>query len=191
VFEISIYPKKVTLRDGTVLTLRPMGKDDESALLSFFLGIPENERWFLKEDVTSPRTIHNWVQNLDYKRALPLLALADDGRIAADAALVRRRGGSRSHVAEVRIVVGQEFRGRGLGVLLVRELCDIANDAGLDRVLAEMAVGSEDEAIQAFEWTGFYKLATLEGMARDQQGSPHDVVVMVMPLGRYYEWSKY
>jgi L-amino acid N-acyltransferase YncA len=191
VFEISMYPRKVTLRDGTALTLRPMRQEDEGPLLSFFLQIPEDERWFLKEDVTSPRVIHEWTTDIDYKRALPLLAFDEEGKIIADAALVRRRGGSRGHVAEVRVVVGQEFRQRGLGVVLVRELCDIANDAGLEKVIAEMASEAQQDAIEAFEWLGFYKIATLEGMVKDQSGREQDLVIMVMPLGRYYEWSKF
>jgi L-amino acid N-acyltransferase YncA len=191
VFEISMYPRKVSLRDGTNLTLRPMRQEDENPLLSFFLEIPPEERWFLKEDVTSPRVIKEWASDIDYKRALPILAFTDDGRIVADAALVRRRGGSRSHVGEVRVVVGAEFRHRGLGVLLLRELCDIANDAGIERVIAEMASESQKDAIQACEWLGFYKIATLEGMIKDPNGHEEDLVLMTMPLGRYYEWSKF
>jgi L-amino acid N-acyltransferase YncA len=190
-FEISIYPKPCILRDGTTLTLRPMIKEDEAALLSFFLALPEDERWFLKEDVTSPRVIHEWASSIDYKRALPLLAVDGDGRIVADAALVRHRGGSRAHIAEIRIVVAADFRSRGLGVALMRELCDIANDAGLQKVTAEMVSDSQEDAIRAAEWMGFYKLATLEGMAMDPHGRESDVVIMVMPLGRYYEWSKF
>jgi acetyltransferase len=190
-FEIGIYPKKVTLRDGTALTLRPMTPDDAEALLQFFLTVPEGERWFLKEDVTSPRVIQRWCEEIDYRRALPILAVDDSGRIVADAVLIRRRGGSRSHVCEFRIVVSPEYRHRGLGVTLIRELCDIANDAGLEKIVAEMVVGAEDDAIHAAEWLGFYKIATLEGMAKDQQGHDCDVVVMMMPLGRYYEWSKF
>ena len=189
--EMSLYPKQTTLRDGTTLTLRPMTSEDEQALLQFFLTIPEAERWFLKEDVSSPRVIHEWASKIDYRQALPLLATTEDGRVVADAALIRRRGGSRAHVAEIRVVVAPEFRQRGLGVLLMRELCDIANDAGLDKIVAEMVAGSEDDAIKAAEWMGFYKLATLEGMAKDLDGHDCDVIVLVMPLGRYYEWSKF
>jgi len=191
VIEISIYPKQVTLRDGTSLVLRPMMKEDENSLLQFFLGIPENERWYLKEDVSSPRVIHDWAEHLDLKRALPVLALTPDGRIVADATLVRRRGGSRAHVGEIRLVVATDFRQRGLGVLLMRELCDIANEAELEKVFAEMVVGSEDDAIRTAEWMGFYKTATIEGMAKSREGRDEDVVIMVMPLGRYYEWSKF
>jgi L-amino acid N-acyltransferase YncA len=189
--EIGIYPKKVTLRDGTNITLRPMTKEDAESLLQFFLAVPESERWFLKEDVTSPRTIQRWADDLDYKRSLPILALTDDGRLVADAVLIRRRGGSRSHIGEFRVVVADDFRHRGLGVMLIREVCDIANDAGLEKVFAEMVVGAEDDAINASEWLGFYKVATLEGLAKDQQGRDCDVVLMTMPLGRYYEWSKF
>lgn len=189
--EIGMYPKKVGLRDGTKITLRPMVKEDTEPLLQFFLAIPESERWFLKDDVTSPRTMQHWADSVDYKRSLPILAMDEDGRVVADAVLIRRRGGSRSHVAEFRIVVAPDYRHRGLGVMLIRELCDIANDAGLEKVVAEMVVGAEDDAISAVEWMGFYKVATLEGMARDQQGKDCDVVVMTMPLGRYYEWSKF
>jgi L-amino acid N-acyltransferase YncA len=164
---------------------------DEQALLDFFLGVPEAERWYLKEDVTSPKVIHAWAENLDYKKALPLLAVVGDGKVVADAVLIRRRGGARSHVAELRIVVAPAFRSRGLGVMLMRELCDIANDAGLERVIAEMTVGTEEDAIKAAEWMGFYKLATLEAMEKDASGHHHDVVIMAMPLGRYYEWSKF
>ena len=189
--ELSLYPKKTTLRDGTPITLRPMTGEDEAAVLEFFLDIPEEERWFLKEDVTSPRVVRQWLQNLDYKKALPLLAETESGKVVADAVLIRRRGGSRSHVGELRIVVAPAFRQRGLGVLLMRELCDIANDAGLERVVAEMVADTEEDAVRAAEWMGFYKLATLEGMARDLAGHDHDLLVMAMPLGRYYEWSKF
>jgi L-amino acid N-acyltransferase YncA len=190
-FEIGIYPKRVTLRDGTGITLRPMTREDAEPLLQFFLTIPENERWFLKEDVTSPRTLQRWADELDYRRSLPIIALTDDDKIVADAVLIRRRGGSRSHIAEFRIVVSPDFRHRGLGVMLIRELCDIANDAGLERITAEMVIGAEDDAISAAEWLGFYKVATIEGLAKDQQGRDCDVVLMTMPLGRYYEWSKF
>lgn len=188
---IDIYPKKVTLRDGTAITLRLMVREDAEAVLQFFLAIPEAERWYLKEDVTSPRTVQRWAEDIDYRRALPLLAMTDDNRIVADAVLIRRRGGSRSHVAEFRIVVAPDFRNRGLGVTLIRELCDIANDAGIEKIVAEMVLGAEDEAINAAEWLGFYKVATLEAMAKDQEGHDCDLVIMNMPLGRYYEWSKF
>ena len=74
------YPKKATLRDGTELTLRPLRKEDQQALHEYFLKIPPEDRMGLKDDVTDPKVIQNWIYDLDYDVVLPMLALAK-GRI--------------------------------------------------------------------------------------------------------------
>lgn len=189
-YTIGAYPKEISLRDGTRLTVRPLQEGDEQALLEFFLGIPEDERFFLKEDVTSPAVIHDWVAKRDRRRTLALLAL-DGSKVVADAVLIRHRGNSRSHVGEVRIVVAPGYRERGLGTALIRELCDIADDGGLEKVLFEVVADREDEAVRAAEWLGFLRMATIEGGAIDQAGHHHDVILMAMPLGRWYQWTKF
>jgi len=190
VFTLAAYPKVLILHDGTKVTVRPLEAGDEGALLDFFLAIPEEERFLLKDDVTSPAVIGEWVQHLDYRRALPLLALVDS-KVIADAVLIRRRGGARSHMGEVRIVVAPAYRNRGLGTALIRELCDIAEDAELEKVMFEAVADKEEEAIKAAEWLGFIRIGTIEGGARDQQGHPHDVVLLMMPLGKWYHWTKF
>ncbi len=190
VYTIGAYPKELTLRDGSRVLVRPLQQGDEKALLAFFLGIPEEERFFLKEDVTSPQVISDWTQHLDYRRALPLLAFAE-GQVVADAVLIRRRGGARSHIGEVRIVVAPSYRHRGLGTALIRELCDIADDAGLHKVLFEAVADQETEAIQTAEWLGFLRIATIQDGARDQQGHLHDLILLAMPLGKWYQWTKF
>lgn len=189
-YTIAAYPKEQSLRDGSKVTIRPLEREDESPLLEFFLGIPDDERYFLKEDVTSPHVIRAWVEGLDYRRALPLIALVD-GKIVADATLIRRRGNARSHVGEIRLVVAGDWRNRGLGSLLIRELCDIADDAGLEKVLFEIVADREAEALKAAEWLGFLRIGTVEGGARDQEGHPHDVILLLMPLGKWYQWTKF
>jgi L-amino acid N-acyltransferase YncA len=190
VYSIGVYPKDLSLRDGTKVTIRPLQPGDEASLLEFFLAIPEEERFFLKEDVTSPKVIAEWVERLDYERALPLLAFAD-GKVVADAVLIRRRGYARSHIGEIRIVVAPAYRNRGLGTTLIRELCDIADDAGLEKVLFQVVAEKEEEALKAAEWLGFLRVGTIEGAARDQQGHLHDVILLAMPLGKWYQWTKF
>ncbi len=190
VYAIGAYPKDVTLRNGSTVTVRTLASGDRDPLLTFFLGISEEERFYLKDDVTSPALISEWVEKLDYRRALPLVAVTD-GRIVAEAVLIRRRGNARSHVGEVRIVVAPDYRDCGLGTLLIRELCDIADDASLDKVMFEAVADEQAEAIEAAEHMGFIRVGTLEGGARDQQGHLHDVVLLAMPLGKWYQWTKY
>jgi L-amino acid N-acyltransferase YncA len=190
VYPITRYPKDVELRDGTRLCLRPMTAADVEGLLQFFRTIPEADRFLLKDDVTSPAVVSEWARRLDYDRALPLLAVAD-GRIVADAVLIRHRGGYRAHLAEIRIVVDPEYRGRGLGVTLMRELVEIAYDAELERVIFEMVKDVQDEAIAAATSLGAFPVGTVTDMAKDSHGRPHDVVFLALPLGKWYEWSKF
>lgn len=190
VYTITAYPKEIALRDGSRVTIRPLERGDEEALLEFFLGIPEDERFFLKDDVTAPELIARWVDELDYRRALPLLAWAG-GKVVADAVLVRRRGPSRDHIGEIRIVVAPALRNRGLGSAIIRELCDIADDAGLEKVFFEVVAEKEAEAMKAAEWSGFLRVCTVEGGARDQEGRHYDVVILALPLGRWYQWTKF
>lgn len=189
-YTIGAYPKNIILNDGSALTLRALERDDTDALLDFFLGIPEEDRFFLKDDVTSPAVILDWTQHLDYDRALPLVAV-DGGRIVAEAVLVRRRGNARSHIGDIRVTVLPGWRDKGLGTALIRELCDIANDAELDKVIFEIVEDCEANAMDAVRAMGFVHVGRIEGGARDQDGHLHDVALMAMPLGKYYEWSKY
>ncbi|MEX0799768.1 MAG: GNAT family N-acetyltransferase [Dehalococcoidia bacterium] len=189
-YTIAAYPKELSLRDGSKVDIRPLEREDGDALLQFFLSIPEDERYFLKEDVTSPTLIEEWLGRLNYERALPLLALVD-GRIVADAVLIRRRGNARSHIGEIRLVVVPEWRNRGLGTTLIRELCDIADDAGLEKVLFEIVAEREKEALTAAEWLGFLRIGTIEGAARDPEGHRHDVILLSMPLGKWYQWTRF
>jgi GNAT superfamily N-acetyltransferase len=190
VYHIDRYPRDVELRDGTRLALRPMERKDCTALLAFFQQIPEAERFFLQDDVTAPAVIERWARELDYDRALPLLAL-DGEHIVADAVLLRRRGGARSHLAELRLVVDPAYRRRGLGSKLMHDLAEIAYDAELDQLIFELVKDVEDEAIDAVTFFGAVPLATIPDLVKDPSGRPHDVVYLSLPLGRYWKWAEF
>jgi GNAT superfamily N-acetyltransferase len=162
---------------------------DADALLAFFLCIPDEERFFLKDDVTSPAVIRHWAEHLDYDRALPLLAIVD-GEIVADALLVRRRGGFRAHIGEIRVVVDPAYRDRGLGLALTRELVEIAFDADLERVVFELVKDVQSDAIEAATAIGAFPSGVVCDLARDQHGRPRDVAFFSLPLGKWWEWAE-
>lgn len=190
IYQLSEYPKEVSLLDGTRVTLRPMLPEDEDALVRFFTHVSEDDRRYLKEEVTSTEVIARWSHELDYNRALPLLAF-DDGRLVADATLHKRRSVARSHVAEVRVVVDPDYRERGLGTILLRELIAIASDGGLERIVLELVADEQTQGIEAAERLGFVRLATLPLHVKDQTGKPHDLIILELPLGKWYEWWQF
>lgn len=177
VYPIPGYPTVRLMEDGEPMTIRPMLPTDGDALLDFFRGIPEEDRFFLKEDVTSPRVIQQWARNLDYSRALPLLAMKD-GRIIGDGTLHHRRAGARKHIGEVRIVVDPEYRNRGVGRGLLHKLAEIANDKGLERLIFEVVADKEEAARHTAQLLGFAPIAVLPNHVRDYCGVSHDLVIL-------------
>jgi L-amino acid N-acyltransferase YncA len=190
VYKLTAYPKQVSLRDGRTVSVRPLADTDADALLKFFIGLPTEDRYFLKDDVTSPKVIGAWTSHRDFDRALPLVACAN-GEIVADATLIRSRHGAYRNLASVRVIVAPAYRYQGLGTALLHDLCDIAADAELDRVTAELVAGVQDDAIAATEQLGFIRAATVHELVRDEQGHPRDVAIMVLPLGKWYQWWQF
>jgi RimJ/RimL family protein N-acetyltransferase len=186
-YKLSAYPKEVVLKDGTKVVLKPMTEHDAGALLRFFLKIPAVDRYYLKEDVTSPSVTQRWARELDYDRALPLLAWIE-GQVVADATLHRQRAGARRHVGEVRVLVDPDFRNQGLGTAMIRELATIANDSGLEILTFEVVADKEDAAIAAAKFVGFVPMGVLCGHAKDPDSHPRDLVLLEMPLGKWFEW---
>jgi len=190
VYKMSRYPREIELRDGSKATVRPMEAGDASSVVALFRRIPEDERFFLNDDVASEEVVKGWAEHLDYDRALPLLAL-DGDRVVADAVLIRHRGGYRRHKAEIREVIDPDFRGKGLGVALITELTDIAWDAELEHVEFQLIRGMQDAAIEAAEFAGAFSVGTLTDSVKDSRGNLHDLVVLRIPLGKWWQWSRY
>ncbi len=190
VYKLSGYPKPLQITSGPQITVRPMTRDDGPALLAFFRRVPDDERYFLKDDVASESVIDGWTKHLDYDRALPLLAF-DGDRICADAVLIRHRGDARSHYSEIRVVVDPEYRERGLGTALMKELIDIAWDAELESVQAEFVRDIQEDALEAIKALGGVEVGSLKDAYRDRDGTSHDMVILRIPLGRYWQWTRF
>ncbi len=178
---LGAFPKPVELTDGSTVTVRPLRPGDLAALLACFRGIPEDDRWWLREDVSDAAVVQRWISELDYDRVLPLIALADD-TIVADASLHRRGFGARRFLAEVRIVVAPAYRGRGLAYALLLELSEVAAAAGLTHLEAEVVAGAQSGALEAVEQMGFQRVASIAGHLVSRTGARHDLVHLVFPL---------
>ena len=177
---ISTYPKTVPLDDDTPVTIRPLLKKDEAALLQYFGSLPPEDRLCLKEDVTDPKVIENWIYEMDYDTILPLIAL-NNGNIVGDATLHFNPIGWTRHQAEVRLTTATHFRVRGLGTILLQNLIDIANQMDLEQIHIEIPPVL-DKAFYLFEKMGFKEVAKLEGFVKDLEGTESDLVLMVKYL---------
>jgi GNAT superfamily N-acetyltransferase len=185
--QLQKFPKKITLKDAFKCTVRPLKKEDEKAFHEFFEAIPERERMFIKHRVTDPEVIHEWCQNIDYGRNLPLLAV-QNGKIIGDATLHQQLGGWKRHVGRVSVLIHPGSRGHGVAKMLVEEIVDVARNVGLERVEAEF-LGEQEAGMKLFAMIGFSHLLRLEDHVKDMQAVNHDYVVMEMQLKTDEEYA--
>ncbi len=177
--QIAKYRQLVTLNDGTRVLFRPLVKEDRAALLAFFEPIGQDDFRLMRNNVRDPQVLADWVDHLDYRRTLPIVAVVND-RIAGDATLHFRQGPGR-HVADVRIFLSKEFRRRGLGVAMLRTVIDVARKLGLQQLVAEV-VADQVKTITAFQSLGFELRATYPDYFMFPDGETQDVAILILRL---------
>ncbi len=170
------FPKQIALRDGTPVVLRPLVAADERELLEFFRRLSPEDRQFLRDDVTRAEIVRAWCREPDFDRVLPILA-EHDGRIVGDATLHRHPVGWMRHLGEIRVTTDPFVRRRGLASVLAREIFYLALQAGLDKMVAEVAA-DQLPAAKVFEKLGFRREARLAGHIVDLHGRKRDLLVL-------------
>ncbi|HEU5360302.1 MAG TPA: GNAT family protein [Candidatus Deferrimicrobiaceae bacterium] len=175
------YPREIGLRDGARLTLRPMVREDADRLWDFFRRIPPEDKMYFREDVSRKKVVERWAENLEYDSVLPILALEGD-RVVGDATLHRNQNGWKQRVGTIRIQVDPDFRYRGLGTAMLREMRHLGEKAALHYLMAE-AIEEQQPAIRAFEKMGFERAAFFRNFVNDQKGGLHNLVVLLYQMG--------
>jgi RimJ/RimL family protein N-acetyltransferase len=166
------------------VTLRPPERDDEERLHEFFSSLPEEDRMFLKEDVTDRAVIRRWPQATDPDRTFALLAL-DGSRVVADATLHRNPHAWSRHVGEIRLVVSRDWQRHGLAAVMAHELVAAATERGIDLIEARVLEGQHG-AQQAMERLGFEVDVVLRNRATDRTGRRRSVVIMTRDVAELW-----
>jgi L-amino acid N-acyltransferase YncA len=170
------YPRSITLDNGTPISLRLMTPADADRIMAFARALPEEDLLFLRSDITDPKIVAQWVQNMAADRTVTVIAEAS-GELAGYASLHYNQVTWQRHLGEIRIQVGPPYRSHGLGRLMAGEIFGVARDLGLRKVVAQMTT-EQKGAIATFERLGFHPEALLQDFVIDRAGRTHDRVVM-------------
>ena len=171
------YPQVVTLSDGRQVRLRLMVPGiDVYRLHAFASSLPKDDLQFLRVDITRLIVVIHWAQNI--KEGLTVTVLAEeDGDVVGYASVHNDQVSWQRHLGELRIQVGQAYRGCGLGGLLGKEIFAIAPDLGIETIVAQMTV-DQRQAIALVERHGFKHEAVLHDFVIGRDGRKNDLVVM-------------
>ena len=142
----------VALRDGSTVHVRPTRAGDEAAILAFLRGLSEESRYFrffsgapnLKDAADRAA-----VSNLDDRYNLIALVGAEP-TIVAQAGYVRNDADR----AEVAFAVADPFQGRGISTILLGQLAEIAQTAGIATFDASV-LSENHRMIGVFRESGF------------------------------------
>jgi ribosomal protein S18 acetylase RimI-like enzyme len=181
------YPATRQLDGGLECVVRPLEVKDESPFLAFLRAVPEIERMFIKQRLGSARFRKEWFRDLDYDKALPLVAVAH-GHIIGSATLQQRLGGWKRHIGRVHSLTHPEYRDVGVSHMLIREMIEIALHCGLTRLETEFN-GERQAAIQCFKVAGFTEMLRIPNYLKDMKGGRHDWVLLGMKLRPSAEYA--
>jgi GNAT superfamily N-acetyltransferase len=176
--------KQVTLKDGRAVTIRSMRPDDVQRSFEFFCGLPEEDRKYLRVDVTRRDLVERRTLEAG-ERGIRRLVAVHDEEIAADGALELEGHGWGDNVAEVRLIVGRRWQRLGLGMLVARELFHLAASHRVDRIVARL-MRPQVGAHRIFRRLGFNEEFLIPEHVRDQSGIWQDLIIMRCPLEKLW-----
>ena len=173
--EARSYPRRVNTEAGEI-EFHLMARADEAAVLDFAKALPTHDLLFLPRNISQPKVLSAWVNEIERGDIVSLLALKDSAVVGCGT-LVRDSHSWSPHVGEIRMVVSLDVRGKGVGRALSQETFALALGAGLDKLTVQMTV-DQRAAIALFESLGFKAEALLRDHVRDVDGRTHDIVVL-------------
>lgn len=168
--------KMVHLKDGTEVLIRPLTKDDLDKSFAFFQELPEEDRRYLRGDVTKRENVERRIRQMDSGKVRRLVALVND-EIVADGALELTGREWAAHVGELRLIVARHYQRKGLGMLMANELYALAAAEKLEEVLVRM-MRPQVAARTIFRKLGFREEVMLPDQVKDRSGSSQDLILM-------------
>lgn len=126
---VAVAEATVVLRDSSTVTVRPLTAADEAGLARFYRKLSEESRYmrFFSPSIDVDHAAHRFAE-VETGSRYGIVALAGpNGAIVAHGAFFRTSPGR----AEVALAVADRYQNRGLGTILLGQVAEAADRAGL------------------------------------------------------------
>ncbi len=173
-------PVRATLSGGSKIEFRAIARGDLDEACRFYKDLPEQDRKYLRFDVTDREAVDQRIRLNERWGKLRRLVAVEKGRIIGTGVLELHEGW-KGHVAEMRLIVGQDQRRKGLAKLIAGELFKIAAAEQVEEIVVQM-MQPQDAAHGIFKRLGFRDEIVLRDHVRDQTGAKQDLRIMRCPL---------
>jgi GNAT superfamily N-acetyltransferase len=136
----SPVPDEILLRDGTRLLVRPIRPDDADALVALHARLSADtiyRRYFGVRPHLAPTDVDRFT-HVDGRARFALVAMSASDLMA----VARYEGRPGEGSAELAVVVDDVLQHQGVGRLLLGRLVDVAREAGLVELVADVLTGN-------------------------------------------------
>jgi RimJ/RimL family protein N-acetyltransferase len=144
---------EVVLRDGEIARIRSVRESDAGALRTMYDGVSEDTlylRFFIVSKLVVTREIAALTRHTDDQHGSLVAEIG--GRIVGVATFERQQADPT--LAEIAFLVSDDYRGRGLGTLLLAHLAVAASSLGVERFFAE-TLPTNARMLHVFADSGF------------------------------------
>lgn len=163
-----------TLKDGTRVLIRPIHKEDAAIERAFIKRLsPESRRLRFLGQISEPsEALIRSLTDIDYRRDMAFVALVHRDGEKREIGVARYSTSVDGKNCECAVTVGDEWRQRGLGTLLMQRLIEVARSRGVRSMM------SIDEA----DNTGMRDLARFLGFRRKRDPDDPTLVIHTLML---------
>ena len=148
--QVEGFPVSHTLTDGTAVVFRLTESGDGASLLEFFRGLPEQDRLYLRDDVTTETFVERYLARLGRGNVFSLVAESDGFPVAF--AMARVDSGDFGHVEPVAaldtIGVDPGFARKGYARAVLEQM--VENLAALHVERLETEISNDAVELQKF-----------------------------------------
>lgn len=169
------YPWTTRMADFEV-TFRPMVSGDHDNMLAFTRSLPERDLLFLRYDITDPAVVAEWIEGIETGNTVTILA-EEGEQLIGYCSLHRSSILWTRHLGEILMLVGNNFRGKGIGRQLIQQIFPFAHEFDFQKLMLHM-MSSQRDAQTLFHHLGFIPEALLHDWAIDRNGRTHDMIIM-------------
>jgi GNAT superfamily N-acetyltransferase len=138
--DVVSVPDEILLRDGTRLLVRPIRPADADALVAMHARLSADSiyrRYFGARPHLSPADVDRFTR-VDGRARFALVAMRDGDLVA----VARYEGRPGDLSAELAVVVDDALQHQGVGRLMLERLVDVAREAGLGELAADVLTGN-------------------------------------------------
>jgi ribosomal protein S18 acetylase RimI-like enzyme len=149
------------------------------AAATFANAIPEQDKGFADPFLFYQVAVSSWTQATPARRFVAV----EPGpplRIVGMVSVIPGHGWKR-HVAEFRVIVLPDARGRGAGKQLIERGLDVVDELGLSKTTVEI-MATNEAGVALFERHGFRREAVLERHVIDGSDQLQDLVIVSREL---------